>query len=376
MDVVRGVVMVLMALDHARDFVGGWDQPNPTDLAVTTPFLFLTRFVTHYCAPTFVLLAGVSVWLAGKRRTRRELSWFLFTRGLWLVILEPTLVRFGFFVDLSYRFSMLQVIWVTGWSMVLLSLLVYLPAAASAVFGLSMICLHNLLDPIKATSFGERAPLWRLFHEQGPLIQGEHFVFVAYPLVPWLGVLAAGYALGALLDGDPMRRRRILLRLGTALTIAFFVLRAINVYGDPHPWSAQPRGTLFTVLSFFNCEKYPPSLCYLLVTLGPALLLWGALETRTPGRVSRVLSVFGQVPLFYYLLHLYLTHIAVLLLCLPKILGEPGWFQSTFMKIGGPGYSLPLTYASWAITVAALYFPCRWFAGVKARNRAWWLSYL
>lgn len=363
-DVVRGFVMVLMALDHVRNFTGGFG--NPTDLATTTAPLFFTRWVTHYCAPVFVFLAGVAAFFAGRRRTPAALSRFLLLRGLWLVVLELTVVRFCWFLNVDYQFSVLQVIWVIGWSMVVLAGLVRLPRWAVAVFGVALITGHNLLDGVHLSHW-----LWNIAHEPTMLRPAARQLFVAYPLVPWVGVMAAGYAAGALwLRPD---RRRVLALLGGALVVAFIVLRAINLYGDPSPWTAQPRPG-FTFLSFLNVTKYPPSLLFLCMTLGPALLALAALDGRDAGRPGRVLAVYGRVPLFYYVLHLLVGHAVVFAACGPRLFDPT--FRARLLADGAPGWGLGATYPLWLVTVALLYPLCRWYGAVKARSRSVWFSYL
>lgn len=375
-DLLRGLVMIVMALDHVRAYFH-YATPlfDPTDLSQTTPALFLTRWVTHFCAPVFVFLAGAGAYLSAARgKTRGELSRFLLTRGLWLVLLELTVIRLAWTFDPTYRFTPLQVIWAIGWSMVALSALVHLPAWAVTAFGVALIALHNLLDPLAPADFGPHGWLWSLLHEGEPLeaFRGRQFD-PAYPLVPWIGVMAAGYGFGRLLLLERGRRRRVLLRLGVGLTLAFVLLRALNFYGDPRPWSAQ-GSALLTFFSFVNTQKYPPSLLFLLMTLGPALVALRLFD-RGAGRLSRPLVTFGRVPLFYYVLHLYLIHALALSLAAARhgsrlgeafVGGAPPYFV----------YGLPTVYAVWIGVAAALYLPCRWFAGLKRRRRDAWLSYL
>src|SRR5215210_7614762 len=270
-DAVRGIVMVIMALDHVRDFFHVYAKTfDPTDPSKTWTLLFFTRWATHFCAPTFVFLAGTGAFLSTRRgKTRPELARFLLTRGLWLVLLELTLVRFGWFFNFDYHVMIAQVIWAIGWSMVALAGLVFLPTRAVAAVGLALILLHNLLDGVSADSFGSFRWLWVVLHEQNVLaLRPDVFVFVAYPLVPWVGVMALGYAFGSLLTLERERRRRLLLTIGGSAVVLFVVLRAANVYGDPTPWVSQARGAWFTLLSFLNTQKYPPSLLFLLMTLG------------------------------------------------------------------------------------------------------------
>jgi len=371
-DIVRGLVMVVMALDHARNMVMGHGNPDPLDLANTTLLLYSTRWITHFCAPTFVLLAGVGAGLSRSKKSAPELARFLVTRGLWLVLLEVTVVSVGFF--LNVHMTLLQVIWAIGWSMVLLAPLVYLPPLYAGVFGIVMCAGHNLLDGIHAQRFGSLDWLWHVAHENGLLHQEPHRVILGYPLVPWVGVMAAGYALGCLLPRDAHERRRLLVRLGLALTVQFVVVRAINVYGDPVPWTSQPRGPVFTVLSFLKCEKYPPSLDYLLMTLGPALLAIAAFELRPLNRLTSWMRTFGRVPLFFYLCHLYVLHLVTIAMFLPS-LRDPA-FRARLFDRGAPGWGLAPAYLAWIVAVVALYPLCRWYEKLKQRSRNPWLSYL
>lgn len=379
-DLLRGLVMVIMALDHTRDFFheSAFLYP-PEDLTRTTPLLFFTRWITHFCAPVFVFLAGTGAFLSVSRgKSKRQLSWFLITRGLWLILLELTLVRLGWFPFAGLTFFVVQVIWVLGVSMIVLAALIYLPLRVIAAIGVLMIASHNLLDRLTPESFGALGWLWRLLHEGGPWQPGAGvFVFVRYPLIPWIGVMAAGYAFGQLLLFERARRRKVLLTLGLALTLAFIILRATNFYGDPRPWSAQEQRTpVFTLLSFLNTEKYPPSLLFLLMTLGPAIALLPLLE-GVRGALGRFLVTFGRVPLFYYLLHVPLIHLTTLVFDLARY--RRVVFDTIFATGTPPpgyGYSLTVVYLVWFGVVLVLYPVCRWFAGVKARRRDAWLSYL
>ncbi|MEO5729194.1 MAG: heparan-alpha-glucosaminide N-acetyltransferase domain-containing protein [Byssovorax sp.] len=370
-DVLRGLVMVLMAIDHVRDFFSNVHF-DPTDLARTTPALFVTRVITHYCAPVFCFLAGTGAYLSSKRgKSKRELSSFLVTRGLWLVVLELTLVRFGWTFDPAYHFTPLQVIWALGWSMVVLALLVHLPVPLIGLTGIVIIAGHNALDGFHAGG----AWWWRVLHESFSRFEVApgHVVQVIYPLVPWIGVMAVGYAAGALLETTPEARRTRLFALGAGLTLAFVQLRAAGTYGDARAWSVEPR-PLFTVFSFVSTTKYPPSLLYLLMTLGPALFLLGAFE-RARGPIAERLAIFGRVPMFFYLLHLPLIH------GLSKIaaVARYGTRALSFGPDNVPadlGYDLPVVYAVWAAVVLMLYPACRWFADLKRRRRDLsWLGY-
>jgi uncharacterized membrane protein len=379
-DVVRGIIMILMALDHVRDFFGSL-AVNPTDLATTTPGLFFTRWITHICAPVFFLLTGTGSYLALRRRSRSELSRFLLTRGLWLVLLELVVVRFVMQFNVDYRVTVITVLWALGWSMIVLSALVFLPTRAIVAIGVALIVLHNLLDPVQASSFGALAPLWSILHAPGFVVQSpDRVVLVAYPLVPWIGVTAVGYGLGAIYRWDAERRRSFLVRLGVVLTAAFIIVRAINVYGDPVPWTDQRSG-LFTVLSFLNTNKYPPSLLFLLMTLGPAMLLLRAVDARTPAWL-RPAHIIGKVPLFYFIVHFFLIHLLAVGVCYLRY-GAVHWmFESPnlgqFPITQPPGWpsSLPMVYMIWIGIVMAMYPLCRWYAGVKQRRTDSWLSYL
>lgn len=369
-DLLRGTVMVLMALDHVRDYFSE-ARFDPLDLTQTNAVLFATRWITHFCAPAFILLAGTSAYLISKKRTRPELSRFLLTRGLWLVFLELTVVIFAWSFDLSYKGGLdLQVIWAIGWSMIAMAALVCLPVSAVGAIGIVMIFGHNALDGIKPEAFGAWAPLWNVLHVYGPIPHG----FVIYPLVPWIGVMAAGYALGTVYGLPDARRRRILSRLGLAAIACFLALRALNLYGDPQPWSAQ-RSSLFSVLSFMNLAKYPPSLLYLLATLGPALLALAWFE-HARGAAARCFVTIGRVPLFFYVVHIALAHLLAGLTALMLGYGTTVLTTRPWELTSGWGFGLPVVYAVWAIVVLALYPACRWFAAIKQRRRDWWLSYL
>jgi uncharacterized membrane protein len=373
-DLLRGLIMVVMALDHTRDFFGA-SGVNPRD--VTDPALFMTRWVTHFCAPIFIFLSGISAWLYGSRgRTAGELSRFLLTRGLWLMLIELTVVRLGWTFSFAMDVFVIQVIFAIGASMVVLAGLIHLPRWAIAAIALAMIAGHNLLDGIHPEQLGALGWLWTVLHQRGfALGSPDEGVFVLYPLVPWIGVMAAGYVLGPLFKSEPDVRRRWLVGLGAGVIVGFVLIRATNLYGDPAPWT--PQGSaLATVLSFINCEKYPPSLLYLMMTLGPALLLLTAFE-HVRGRFADIIATFGRVPFFYYVAHLYLIHVLALAAAWWST-GNMGWLLSGHLpnKPAGYGYGLAAIYAVWLLVVVALYPACRWFSGVKQRNQAWWLSYL
>jgi uncharacterized membrane protein len=372
-DLVRGGVMVLMALDHVRAFFTA-ARFEATDLAATSPALFLTRWITHYCASAFILLAGVSAALAGRRRTPDELSRFLFSRGAWLVLLEVTVVSFGWYFNLSFAMgAFAQVIWAIGVSMMVLAGLVRLPRGIVAAIAGAMIGGHNLLDGVAPAAFGALAPVWTALHVPGAL--GALPVFVAYPVIPWIGVMAAGYLLGPVFDAPAVERRRLLLRLGGAATVGFLVLRGLNVYGDPAPWSAQADVTM-TVLSFLNTTKYPPSLLYLLMTLGPTLLALGLLERAGTGAPGRWIATFGRVPLFYYVAHLYLVHLLAMLAAVARGYPAADLADVYLFRPDGFGFGLPVIYAVTLAVVALLYPLSRRYDEVKRRGKGWWWSYL
>lgn len=378
-DVLRGLVMVLMALDHTRDYFSN-AMLDPTDLTKTNSALFLTRFVTHFCAPVFVFLAGTGAFLSTLRgKTQSELARFLLTRGLWLVLLELTVIRcLGWDFNFDYHNWQGLVIWAIGWSMVALAGLIFLPQRALVVFGLVMILGHNALDKIQPEHLGKLGWLWNILHVPGEMepASGIH-LFVMYPLIPWIGVMAVGFCFGKLLLHEPEHRQKLLFRLGAVLTLSFVILRAVNVYGDPSRWAVQ-KNWWFTIFSFLNCTKYPPSLLYLLMTLGPALMALAWLD-QSSGRWRQPFLIIGRVPLFYYLLHLPLIHLMAVIFSWLRY-GHP--VEALYGNPPRPeapsdfGYSLPIVYLVWIGIVVMLYPACRWFAGLKKRRKDAWLSYL
>jgi uncharacterized membrane protein len=375
-DLLRGIAMVVMALDHTRDFFHS-ARFDPLDLAHTTPLLFLTRWITHHCAPAFVFLAGTAAFLSlSQGKTRGDLSRFLLTRGIWLVFLELTVIRVAWTFNLDFSFIFVQVIWAIGWSMIALSALVYLPRWAIGTVALTMIAAHNLFDAIDPLSLGSFGWIWQILHVQGQIAYSPGRTFlVVYPLIPWIGVMAAGYVFGPLLRLEQPARRRALYGIGLGLIGGFIILRGINIYGDPHPWSAQ-ESTVKTFLSFLDTHKYPPSLLYLMMTLGPAIAILPLLE-RWKGRVAEFLTVFGRVPLFYYILHLYLIHSLALAAALLTVSDVSFLFTSVDWTGWPPyGFGLGVVYLVWIGVILALYIPCRWFAKVKRERKEVWLSYL
>jgi len=384
-DFLRGLVMIIMVLDHTRDYFGA-SAVNPRD--VHEPALFLTRWVTHFCAPVFVFLAGMSAQLYGERvASRVALSRYLATRGLWLAALELTIVRFGWTFHPAPDVLFFQVIWAIGVSMLVLAALVFMPRAAIVGVGLGLVIGHHLLDGVVAADLGPAGWLWHFVHEPALLHPSAGLTVLAlYPLVPWIGVLALGYGLGPVLALDPKERQRWLRGIGLAACCGFVLLRASNLYGDPTPWSVEPE-LWATVLSFVNCEKYPPSLSFLSMTLGPALLALAHLDARATsvaassgllGRAKRAVVTIGRVPLFFYVSHIYLIHL-VAVVAATLTTGDAGWLFEALppmSKPSGYGVSLATVYAFWVAFIALLYVPSRSFAALKARRRDWWLSYL
>jgi len=378
--------MILMALDHVRDFIHREAMvASPTDLERTTPVLFFTRWVTHFCAPVFLLTAGLGAWFWWKRgRSRAQLAGFLLTRGFWLALLELTVMRFAYNFSVSPEYPVfLLVLWVLGACMIGLSVCVWMPSRFVLVAALAMIAFHNLLDPITARDLGSAAPLWHLVHQVGAFRLGDLTVIVGYPLVPWVAVMALGFASGPLFQLAASDRRRALLMVGAAATIGFVVMRAWNGYGDPAPWQSQ-ASPVFTGLSFLNTTKYPPSLIFLLMTLGPAYLSLAWLDRRRL-ESSHPLVVLGRAPLFYFVAHFFLAHLAAAVLALWRY-GGAAWsfIFHPLPSMGGPrtlyprdfGFDLWVVYAVWALIVLLLYPACRRVAAWKAGRTEWWVGYL
>jgi len=387
-DALRGAIMIVMAIDHVRDFVHiGAMHFEPTNLARTYPFLFFTRWITHFCAPVFSFTAGLGAffWYQRSGRTLGQLSRFLLTRGLWLILLELTVMRF------AYTFSygpknpvLLLVLWVLGASMIVLAALVHIPARPLAILSIAVVALHNLLDPIRSAQFAAFAPVWKILHVSGAFPLFGLFIVVGYPLIPWFAVMSSGFCFGRVFLLAPDRRQKVTLYTGIGLTLCFIALRAINLYGDPVPWT-HPRTPLFTLFSFLNCTKYPPSLLYLLMTLGPALIFLTWLDRRN-FRSANPLIVFGRVPLFYFIAHFLLAHAIASALNLFRY-GPHFWplVSTPYPSMGGAsslfpanfGYPLWVVYAVWLFIVAILYVPCRRFAKLKSDHPDWrWLSFL
>lgn len=374
-DLLRGLIMVLMVIDHTREFfyTAEFDPTNPQ---LTTPALFWTRWVTHFCAPVFVFLAGTGAYLArGRFQTNAQLARFLLTRGAFLIVIEFTVSRLGMTFNPFAPLIVAVVLWAIGWSMIILAGLVFLPTPVVGALGVLVIAGHNLLDGWQPASEGALQALWKVLHVQAPVfLPGGVTFFVAYPLVPWCGVMAAGYALGPCMRLPVERRRPILLALGLALSLGFVALRYSNLYGDPRLWSQQ-RSPLYTLFSFLNTTKYPPSLLFLMMTLGPALVLLAFLD-RPAGWLGRVLVTFGRVPLFFYLVHFAFLHALAVLFALA--LDRPvAWLFSgvTLSAPKGAGFSLAVVYVVWLVVLAILFYPCKWFAALKRRRPGGLLSY-
>ncbi|MBS0280926.1 MAG: DUF1624 domain-containing protein [Proteobacteria bacterium] len=379
-DVVRGIVIVLMALDHTRDFFGDL-AADPTALAATTPALFFTRWITHFCAPAFFLLTGTGACLALGKMSKRELTRYLITRGIWLIFLELVVMRFALQFNIDYQVTIVTVLWALGWAMIALAGLIWLPIPAIAAIGIAMVAGHNLLDGIPPSRFGALAPLWTILHAPGILFDnGRFLVVISYVLIPWIGVTALGFCLGRLFQGDAARRKAWLLWMGIGLTAAFAILRLADIYGDPAPWS--PQGSLlWTLMAFLNATKYPPSLLFLLMTLGPVLLLLRAFDDGVP-KILQPALIIGKIPLFFFVLHFFLIHLLAVLASwlrygeIGEMFRSPDLGHFPFSQPPGWGAPLPVIYAVWIAVVLILYPSCRWYAQVKQRHKAWWLSYL
>ena len=383
-DLLRGFAIVIMALDHVRDyFHADYFLFDPTDMQQTNGALFFTRWITNFCAPVFLFLAGTSAFLIGERKTKRQLSAFLLKRGLWLMLLETVVINFAWSFNPTYPMFRLQVIWALGLSMVFMSALVYLPYKVILALGLIILFGHNLLDNIHAT--GNTLPdfLWGQLHERKRFAIGDRIIATGYPILPWLGIMALGYCFGAFYTKgvDAAFRKKYLVTLGAVAIALFIVLRGINRYGDMSPWMMQ-RTTILTICSFFNASKYPPSLMYTLMTLGPALIVLAFIE-KPLNKLGKIIIVFGRVPLFFYILHLFLIHA---LATVAVVLSGRPWTDmisitnlnardSPWLK--GYGFNLGQTYLVWLLVVVLLYPLCKWYDRYKTNHKEkWWLSYL
>jgi uncharacterized membrane protein len=383
-DMLRGLVIVIMALDHVRDFfvIGGVQDPTTDPNA--SPALFATRWITHFCAPVFVLLAGVSAGLMTRRRSPAELGRFLLTRGLWLIAIE------WFVISTATTFSptgidglggqtlvTMQVIWVIGFSMIVLAATQWVGRTACLLIGLVIVAAHNLLDPIwpQSALFDQNWPVWVALHSQMSINAGPFVLVFLYPVLPWIGVMLLGFGLSSVFELAPEQRRAALWKSGVATTVAFVALRTIGAYGDPNPWQWQERGITATVIDFLNTTKYPPSLEFLLMTLGPSAVVC-AFADRMPGRIKDVLITFGRVPFAFYVAHVFLIHALSVALGLAQGFALGQMLTIFFFYPQGYGVSLPVVYAVWAGVILILYPLCRWMESLKARRRDWWLSYV
>jgi uncharacterized membrane protein len=385
-DLLRGVVMLLMALDHVRMFFGyGTWYAAPTDLATTTALLFFTRWITHFCAPAFVFLAGTSAFLVGMKKEHiKELSGYLLTRGLWLIFAELLIVNFAWTFDITYSFIILQVIWAIGISMMILSALVFLPIKLILAIGLVLVFGHNLLDGIRlqGNEFSDIA--WYMLHQPQTVSLGGRLVNIAYPTLPWIGLMALGYVSGALYQRGfpPEQRRRTLLTIGICATVLFLLLREFNLYGEPTTWNLRQASPFFTVMAFLNTTKYPPSLQFLLMTMGPALVFLSLVDSiHSRASVIRPVLTFGRVPFFFYIIHLYLIHaLAMLWLAYSgrdwhEYILSIGALRSG--RLSDFGLGLSGVYLVWILVIALLYPICRWYQKYKETNPShWWLRFL
>ena len=383
-DILRGIIMALMALDHTRDYfhIDAVTQ-DPLNLETTTPILFFTRWITHFCAPTFVFLSGISIHLQSLRKTKKELAKFLFTRGLWLVLMELTIVGFGWSFNPFFNFFFLQVIWAIGWSMIILSALVLCPYWVAVVTGIGITLLHNLTDyytypdPEAHTAFN-----FLLMTDFTLYTVGPAKIMAGYAILPWTGIMLLGYSIGKWFNSElvtPYLRQRRLVSAGLLLITFFVLLRINNSYGDPKHWSEQ-KNMLFTLLSILDVTKYPPSLAYACMTLGPALLALAALENVEIKGFAKIMNTFGRVPFFYYMLHIYVIHLLCValyfiqgftadqLFTLPQNFG--------FRPNENFGFNLGYTYLVWIGVLVLCYFPCRWYDRYKSTHKKWWLSYI
>lgn len=375
-DLLRGIVMIIMALDHVRDyFHADAFLYNPLDLQKTNVALFATRWITHLCAPVFVFLAGTSAFLVGSRKGKSELSSFLFKRGLWLLVLEFTVINFAWFFNINFGLMALTVIWALGISMIVLGAAIHLPFKVILALGVILVFGHNLLDSIHIDSVW-----WSLLHEQSGFQLGHFFVFVGYPLLPWIGTMFLGYCFGSLYlpSVNQEQRKKLLLQLGVAASLLFIVLRITDIYGEPYKWTTQ-ESSAFTFLSFMNVTKYPPSLLYLLATLGPSLIFL-ALTENWKGKISQYVISLGRVPMFYYIVHIAFVHLIAFFAAKATGFDFSDMVFNTWVtdspNLKGYGFSLGVTYLVWIGVVLILTPLCIWYDQYKIRNREkWWLSY-
>ena len=382
-DILRGAIMLIMAIDHSRDFFY-FTGPgtSPTDMATTTPILFFTRFITHFCAPTFVFLSGVSACLAGTRRSKNELMGFLVKRGLWLILVEIVVLTLAITADPTYHVIILQVLWAIGFSMIILGLLSRLPLIYIGIIGALIFFGHDIIDglPVPASGsagFDIESIFLTAFATFIPFGHGRG-IFDMYAVLPWTGIMLLGYVFGSMYlpHYNGTKRRKILRYAGISALCLFIALRLVNGYGDPAPWSAQKNG-VHTFLSFLNVSKYPPSLLYSLLTLGVALLVLAFTE-HINNRFTKFLTVYGNVPFFYYVPHFFLLRIINIIMFFASgfTTGQIAVPGSFLFEPPGYGYPLWVVYLVWLFVISALYFPCRWYGNYKRTHKQWWLSYL
>lgn len=373
--------MLIMALDHTRDFFHAF-SPRPTDLSTTTPVLFFTRWVTHFCAPLFVFLCGISINMAGTRRSKKELSIYLIQRGLWLIVIEFLIISFVITLDPLYHILIFQIIWVTGVSMIILGLLIGLPLYAIAIIGGVLFFGHDLLGLMNLPEAGVAGFLWKFLFTGVVVfnkITDTHSLLVLYTVMPWMGVLFCGYFAGQVYrpSFDAVKRKKILFASGVFLVVLFFMLRMINHYGDPSPWAVQ-KTTAFTLISFFNVSKYPPSLMFLCMTIGPGLILLSALE-KVNNSFTRLLIIYGSVPFFYFIVHFFVLRFLNIVLFYIQGYSSEHIITPNSIMLFRPteyGVNLPGVYLIWLLVVFIMFFPCRWFSAYKKTHQHWWLSYL
>lgn len=382
-DILRGIVMLIMAIDHIRDFfhITAFTD-SPTNLDTTTPQLFFTRWITHFCAPTFVFLSGTSAFLAGKRRSKSELSAFLIKRGLWLILIENVVLTLAFTFNPLYNLLIWQVIWAIGWSMIILGVLLRTSIKLIIALGFIIVFGHDIIDYITIPQQGAEHVLMSIFFTAfGTQIKygSQRYIFDLYAIIPWTGIMLLGYGFGKLYkqDYDALKRRKIILTIGFAVTIFFILIRFINQYGDPVHWSTQKNG-LYTFLSFLNVSKYPPSLCYTTMTIGPCLIFLSLIET-VQNKFTKILSMYGRVPFFYYILHFYLIHTICVILFFAT-----GHTSKDIIDMNTPflfrpqhfGFNLWIVYTIWLFVILVLYKPCKRFDAYRKTHHQWWLSYL
>jgi uncharacterized membrane protein len=381
-DILRGIVMIIMALDHVRDFfhVDAF-QSDPLNPATTTPILYFTRWITHFCAPTFVFLAGTSAYLIGLRKSKADLSGFLLKRGLWLILIEAVVITLGWTFNPLYNAIIFQVIWAIGISMVLLGLAVRLPYKVIFAIGALIVLGHNLLDYPEAARNQNVPFMWDLLHNgrfDTYTFAPNRVLIIAYAFLPWTGIMFMGYAAGKLFEAtvDPGKRQKALVIIGSALIALFVVLRLINEYGNPFPWTEQKDG-LANFFAFMNIQKYPPSLMYAAITLGPALIFLALIE-NVQNRFTEFAKVFGRVPFFYYVLHIYFIHILTVIAFFIEGYGTKDIVGQTpfLFRPLEFGYPLWAVYLIWVVLIMGLYPLCKWYNKYKATHTQWWLSYM